>query len=45
MKITGYFDGLELAEPGVVLVADWRPDPGVSRGPDVPQAGAVGRKI
>jgi hypothetical protein len=43
-EFTGYFDGLELVEPGVVLVADWRPDPGVSRGPEIPQVGAVGRK-
>ena len=39
-----YFDGLEMVEPGVVLVADWRPDPGVSRGPEIPQFGGVGRK-
>ena len=44
MAFAGYFDGLELVEPGVVLVADWRPDPGVSRGPEIPQIGAVGRK-
>ncbi len=43
-QFTGYFDGLELVEPGVVLVADWRPDPGAGRGPEIPQAGAVGRK-
>jgi hypothetical protein len=43
-QFAGYFDGLELVEPGVVLVADWRPDPGVERGPEIPQAGAVGRK-
>jgi hypothetical protein len=43
-EFTGYFDGLELVEPGVVLVADWRPDPGVSRGLEIPQVGAVGRK-
>ncbi|HEY4851291.1 MAG TPA: SAM-dependent methyltransferase, partial [Streptosporangiaceae bacterium] len=27
-EFTGYFDGLELVEPGVVLVADWRPNSG-----------------
>jgi hypothetical protein len=43
-QFTGYFDGLELVEPGVVNVEDWRPDPGSSRGPEIPQAGAVGRK-
>jgi hypothetical protein len=44
-EFTGYFDGLELVEPGVVLVADWRPDSGVSRGPEIPQVGGVGRKV
>jgi hypothetical protein len=43
-QFTGYFDGLELVEPGVVLVDDWRPDPGSVRGPEIPQVGAVGRK-
>jgi S-adenosyl methyltransferase len=43
-EFTGYFDGLELVEPGVVLVADWRPDPDAIRGPEIPQIGAVGRK-
>jgi hypothetical protein len=27
-RIRELFDGLELIEPGVVLVPDWRPDPG-----------------
>jgi hypothetical protein len=27
-QITELFAGLELVEPGVVLVPDWRPDPG-----------------
>ncbi len=43
-QFTGYFDGLDLVEPGVVLVDDWHPDPGVPRGPEIPQVGAVGRK-
>jgi hypothetical protein len=43
-EFTGYFDGLELVEPGVVLVAGWRPEPGASRGPEIPQIGGVGRK-
>ena len=43
-EFTGYFDGLELVEPGVVLVDDWHPEPGVLRGPEIPQIGAVGRK-
>ena len=43
-QFTGFFDGLELVEPGVVLVADWRPDPGSVSGAEIPQVGAVGRK-
>ena len=43
-QFTGYFDGLELVEPGVVNMEDWRPDPGSDRGPEIPQVGAVGRK-
>lgn len=27
-EILGYFNGLELLEPGVVPMAEWRPDPG-----------------
>jgi hypothetical protein len=43
-EFAGYFDGLELVEPGVVLVADWRPDPDAARGPEIPQVGGAGRK-
>jgi hypothetical protein len=43
-QVAGYFDGLELIAPGVVNVADWRPDPAAARGPEIPQVGAVGRK-
>ena len=43
-QFASYFDGLELVEPGVVLVADWRPDPSADRGPEIPQMGGVGRK-
>jgi S-adenosyl methyltransferase len=27
-EITGYFEGLELVEPGVVSIPQWRPGPG-----------------
>ncbi|MGW0821643.1 SAM-dependent methyltransferase [Streptomyces sp. NPDC002845] len=27
-QLAGFFDGLDLLEPGVVPLADWRPDPG-----------------
>ncbi|HEV2252595.1 MAG TPA: SAM-dependent methyltransferase [Streptosporangiaceae bacterium] len=43
-QFAGYFERLELVEPGVVNVDDWRPDPGTPRGPQIPQLGAVGRK-
>jgi hypothetical protein len=43
-QFASYFDGLELVEPGVVLIDDWRPDPGAGRGSEIPQMGAVGRK-
>ena len=43
-QFAGFFDSLELVEPGVVLVADWRPGPGAFPGPEIPQVGAVGRK-
>jgi hypothetical protein len=44
-QFTGYFDGLELVAPGVVVpVDDWHPDPGVPAGPAIPQAGGVGRR-
>lgn len=44
-RITGFFDGLELLEPGVVSVTQWRPDPaevGTPRSLD--DFGGVGRK-
>jgi hypothetical protein len=40
-----FFDGLDLVEPGVVPIGDWRPEPGTDR-PDPAQIvtyGAVGR--
>ncbi|MDT0344255.1 SAM-dependent methyltransferase [Streptomyces litchfieldiae] len=44
-EIAGYFDGLELEEPGVVQVPCWRPDEATIGGPaDVGQAGGVARK-
>jgi len=42
-EITGYFDGLEILEPGVVSTSMWRPQPGTDAQPlDV--YCAVGRK-
>lgn len=43
-EITGYFDGLELVEPGIVPVTQWRPDD-VTGVPDhVDAYGGIGRK-
>ena len=46
-QLTGFFDGLELVEPGVVSVSQWRPDPADTVGA-LPAAvdafGGVGRK-
>jgi O-methyltransferase involved in polyketide biosynthesis len=46
-QIAGFFEGLELVEPGLVSVPRWRPDPDPGDG-DLPEEldafGAVGRK-
>jgi hypothetical protein len=40
-----FFAGLELVEPGLVPMADWRPDPGAEREPGTVHAyGGVARK-
>ncbi|GAA1199835.1 SAM-dependent methyltransferase [Streptomyces hebeiensis] len=46
-EIAGFFDGLELLEPGVVQVTRWRPEadgPGAGEGVEVDAYGGVGRK-
>jgi hypothetical protein len=43
-QIVGYFDGLELLEPGVVPVTRWRPDPGQDDVPEVSCSGGLARK-
>jgi hypothetical protein len=43
-EITGYFDGLELLEPGVVTLNQWRPDDPSMAERYVPSYAAVGRK-
>jgi O-methyltransferase involved in polyketide biosynthesis len=46
-QIAGFFDGLELVEPGVVSVPRWRPDLGEADGgppAEVDAFGGVGRK-
>ncbi len=45
-KISGYFTGLELVEPGVVFVDQWRPEPsGTWSSTHVDELGGVGRKV
>ncbi|MFD4526197.1 SAM-dependent methyltransferase [Streptomyces sp. NPDC058470] len=46
-EIGGFFDGLDLVEPGIVQVTKWRPDAGGSEGTDiaVDAYGGVGRKV
>jgi S-adenosyl methyltransferase len=41
-QITGFFDGLELVEPGVVELARWRPR--LAGAGEVPGMGGIGRK-
>jgi hypothetical protein len=44
-QITGFFDGLELVEPGVVSITRWRPEPAEGGEPrDVAAMAGVGRK-
>jgi hypothetical protein len=44
-QLAGFFEGLELLEPGVVPLAEWRPDPGAPALPtEVIALGGVGRK-
>ena len=45
--IAEFFGGLDLVEPGIVAVSDWRPEPDDSEHPTPMEAsifGAVGRK-
>ncbi len=44
-QIAGYYEGLELVEPGVVPIHMWRPEPTMlGKAPDVSESGGVGRK-
>lgn len=43
-EIAGFFDGLELVEPGVVSCPLWRPDPEMAVATAVDAFGGVGRK-
>jgi hypothetical protein len=44
-QVVRFFEGLELAEPGVVPIHQWRPGPGTVKPPEVPAYGGVGRKL
>jgi S-adenosyl methyltransferase len=43
-EITGFFEGLELVEPGVVSTSRWRPDPGGGLPGEVDALCGVARK-
>ncbi|MFF8865238.1 SAM-dependent methyltransferase [Streptomyces sp. NPDC015139] len=43
-EITSFFDGLELIEPGVVSVTQWRPEPGGPAGEVIAEHGGLARK-
>jgi S-adenosyl methyltransferase len=44
-QIAGFYEGLDLVEPGVVPIPQWRPEPSRFGGPaDVDEWGGVGRK-
>jgi len=43
-QIIRWFDGLELVDPGVVPIHEWRPDPSPFPSTQVPSLGGVGRK-
>jgi hypothetical protein len=43
-QVARFFDGLELVDPGLVPIHEWRPDPSTVNPPHVPALGAVARK-
>ena len=44
-QVARFFEGLEFAEPGLVLVSQWRPEAtGAGAGPDSPSLAGVARK-
>ncbi|MFD0523150.1 SAM-dependent methyltransferase [Paractinoplanes durhamensis] len=44
-QVASYFDGLELLDPGVVRVPDWRPAAEADRANPAAVWGGVGRKV
>jgi hypothetical protein len=43
-QVLGFFDALDLVEPGVAALSQWRPDPQAPPPPEAPVWCAVGRK-
>jgi hypothetical protein len=43
-EVARFFDGLDLLEPGIVPLQDWRPEPGAVSGDKSAMWCAVGRK-
>jgi hypothetical protein len=43
-EVTRFFDGLELVEPGVIRIPEWRPDSPADRGIPSTMWGGAGRK-
>jgi hypothetical protein len=43
-QIVRFFDGLDLVDPGIVQLQDWRPEPGRPGPGSVPALGGIGRK-
>jgi O-methyltransferase involved in polyketide biosynthesis len=43
-RIAGFFDGLELVEPGVVSTLEWRPEPGSGPPAEIHSLCGIGRK-
>jgi hypothetical protein len=43
-QVARFFDGLELVDPGLVPIHEWRPDPSTVNPPNVPALGGVAKK-
>jgi S-adenosyl methyltransferase len=44
-QVASFFDGLQLVEPGIVMISQWRPEPAaVGTAPTVAGHGGIGRK-
>ena len=43
-QVLRFFGGVQVVDPGVVPIHQWRPDPGTVNPPEVPALGGVGKK-